>query len=407
MTDQPSTYPTPAPVATSSLPVTGGLSARAERAMSGMRFRPFLTVLGLVMVLAGIYYAFVATPLYVSETKFAIRSQSASGGGGSSGGTGGGGGLGGLGGVSAQLSEITSVYEYIRSNDMLKILDARHDLRSKYSQPRLDPFRRMEPDASTEKFLAFYRKMIVVQLDREADIVTVRVRGFDRETAHAVARSILGLTEGFVDGQSTRLRREALASAQQELELAASQVQQSRAAVASFRSVSDDVNPEATGSQAVGEVSSLEAQASAIQAELNALRTYSQPGTPMIRQSEARLATINRQIAAARADQGGSGGQTAGSTGGLSQRVTQYEALIAQRTAAEEKLNLAQGSYDGARTAAQQREKYVVPITQANLPQDSTEPRRLADFLMVLLFAAAAYAIITLALAGIRDHQGI
>jgi capsular polysaccharide transport system permease protein len=405
MTDHAPALPNPG-----ALPARASVADRAERAMTALRFRPFLTVLGIVTLLAAVYYGLIATPLYVSETQFAIRSAGGGGASAPGGGAtvnmrslmGGGAGGGGLG-----LSEITSVSEYIHSWEMLNELERRHQLRAAYSTSRLDPFRRLAPDASNEDFLKFYRKMVTVQIYREADLLTVRVRGFDPASAQQVAQSILSLSENFVDGLSTRLRKESLRSAEQDLQTALEEVQRARAAVAGFRAVTDDVDPTATGGQTVSDVSSLETQAAQIRAEINALRTYSQPSSPQVRQAQARLATINAQIAALRASQGGDAVASPGGTGNLSQRVTRYEALLAQRTFAEQRLTTAQTAFDEARVAVRDQQKYVVPIVRANLPQESVEPNRLGDFLMVLLFAGAAYAIVTLAIAGIRDHQGV
>ena len=65
------------------------------------------------------------------------------------------------------------------------------------------------------------------------------------------------------------------------------------------------------------------------------------------------------------------------------------------------------GSYDSARTAAAQRERFVVRVVNPNYPDRPTLPRRFLSFLETLAAAAAAYAIIALAIAGVRDHQGI
>jgi capsular polysaccharide transport system permease protein len=375
-------------------------SERAGGLGRALGLRPFLTVFTLIAIVAGVYYAFIAAPLFVSETRFAIRDKdrpSASSAGASA--------LAGLTGRAGGLSEITAVSDYIRSPDMLRILEQRHGLRAHYAADRPDMFRRLSPDASDEDFLKFYRKMVIVRLNREADIIGVEVRAFDPPTAQAMARTILEQSEVFIDGLSSRLRQETVRSAEEELRLAEQQVQQARGAVASFRSVTDDVNPAATGQSAVGGVAQLEAQAGAVRAELNALGTYARPNAPQVVQAQARLATLNAQIAALQARQGGSGG--AGGGGNLSQRVTQYEALIAQRDFAEKKLGSVQTAYDQARTSAEQREKYVVRIVQPNMPQEATEPNRLTDWLIVLIFAGTAYAIITLIVAGIRDHQGV
>ena len=88
-------------------------------------------------------------------------------------------------------------------------------------------------------------------------------------------------------------------------------------------------------------------------------------------------------------------------------QVTAYETLLVQRETAEAILVSATTAFDAARAVAQQREKYVVRVVNPSRPDRAAEPRRFLDFLMVMLFAVAGYAIVSLAIAGIRDHRGV
>ena len=49
----------------------------------------------------------------------------------------------------------------------------------------------------------------------------------------------------------------------------------------------------------------------------------------------------------------------------------------------------------------------MVPAVQPNLPDVATEPHRLSSFLEAMLVLVAVYGIVALAIAGVRDHQGL
>ena len=49
----------------------------------------------------------------------------------------------------------------------------------------------------------------------------------------------------------------------------------------------------------------------------------------------------------------------------------------------------------------------MVPAVAPNLPDEPTEPHRLTSFLEAMLVLIAVYGIVALAIAGVRDHQGI
>src|SRR5690606_9743502 len=139
-------------------------------------------------------------------------------------------------------------------------------------------------------------------------------------------------------------------------------------------------------------------QAAAAQAELASALTFNRPDSPVVRQLRARLAAIRAQQARLRTEQGAGGG---------ARQVTNYESLLAQREIAQSKLAAATTSFETARASAQQREKYVVRVVNPSQPDRPTAPKRFLDFLTVLIFAVAGYAIVSLAIAGIRDHRGV
>ncbi len=74
---------------------------------------------------------------------------------------------------------------------------------------------------------------------------------------------------------------------------------------------------------------------------------------------------------------------------------------------AEKALVAALSSYDQARATASQRERFLVRIIPPHVPDRPTLPNRMLSFIEALLVAAAAYGIIALIVAGVRDHQGI
>ncbi len=362
----------------------GGGRQRFDAARS-----PFVVVMGVVAVVAAIYYAFIAAPMYVSEARFSIRSQQAAAPTTL---------LAGLSGKSTGLADITAVQDHLLSHEMLSALESRFHLRQSYSTFRPDLFHWLPPGSSEEALLRFYRRMIIVKLDREAEIVEINVRSFDHESAPAIAAAILEQTEAFVDGMTQRSRAETMRSAQTELDRARLQAVAARLAVSNFRGASSSVDPKIAGAQMQGSQAALENQAAAAQAELASALTFNRADSPVVRQLRARLASLQAQAGRLRADQGAGGG---------GRQVTDYETLVIQRESAEQKLVAANTAFDTARATAQQREKYVVRVVNPSQPDRPTAPKRLLDFLTVMVFALAGYAIISLAVAGIRDHRGV
>ena len=358
-----------------------------ERAQTLAAKRPFVSYMLIVVLLSGLYYGAISARLFVSESRFAIRSKEVAA------------PTGLLAGLMGPPSGLTDITDYIRSPDMLKILEQRHQLRALYAQPRLDLLQWLPAGASEEDFLAFYRRHVIVKLDREANTVIVQVRSFNPESSHRVAESVIELSGDFVDGMSQAMRSETLKSARAELEQANRVADTARRKVAGFRAAGSDLDPTQSGAAVVGGVAAMEASAAQTRAELASLMTYSQPNAPVVRQLQARLSAINSQIASLRAQQSNSAP--------LSKQVTDFETVQLERANAERTLALAQTAFDQARATAEQREKYVVNIVNPNRPQAPTYPNRVLEFITVLIFAMAGYALVSLSIAAVRDHRGV
>ena len=163
------------------------------------------------------------------------------------------------------------------------------------------------------------------------------------------------------------------------------------------------VDPAQAAGATSASITGLEAQVMAAQAEGAAISTYSTPSAPLMRQNAAKIAALRGQIEAEKRRLA----STSQPTTNLAQRVYEYEGLAVDKDYAEKRLQVALESYDQARAVAAQRERFVVRVTNPNYPDEPVLPKRFLSFIETIIVAVAGYAIIALAIAGVRDHQGI
>ena len=357
--------------------------------------RPFLAFIFVAAAVIGIYCFFIAAPIYVSDTSFSIRGRE-------QGAAASVGILSSLGSGENTSKESAELSSYILSEEMLNKLDARFHLRQMYSKPRLDLMNSIPASASREAFRRFYKKMVSVRVDRDTNIVTVEVRSFDGKSAHDVAEAILPLAADYVDGLSATVRNDTVRSSQQELQKAKDAVRDSRLAMTRYRTETGMLDPTVSAGAASGTISGLESQVLQTRAELASLLTFNTANSPQVTQLRARLTALEGQIAetqrkvidTTRSDN-------------LAQRLYVYEGLVVNNEYAEKQLVGALGAYDSALAVAGQRERFLVRIISPNVPDRPSQPKRLLMFFEALLVVVAAYGIVALAIAGIRDHQGI
>lgn len=355
--------------------------------------RPFLAFTAVVGFVLFIYFFLIAAPIYVSEADFTIRgreqtSQTSI--------------ISSITGVTTPaLTETAEVESYIESQQMLNRLNKRFDLRRLYSRPRLDLLNWMPRNASDEDFLDFYNRMVKVKIDHETYLVTIEARAFDDKSAHDINQAILDYTAEYVDHLSRNIRNDTLKAANQELAQAETSVKASRLAMTQYRTSTGLLDPVSMASAQTGQITMLQQQIMQARATMASMATYSTPNAPAMQQNQALINSLQAQINALQTK------LTANKSGAMAQRLYEYEGLAATNDYAEKRLAAALQAYDGARVLADQRERFLVRVTEPNLPDEPALPNRWLDFFEAMIIAIAAYGILALSIAGIRDHQGI
>lgn len=355
--------------------------------------RPFLAFTAVVGLVLFIYFFLIAASLYVSEADFTIRgreqtSQTSI--------------ISSITGVvTPALTETAEVESYIESQQMLDKLNKKFDLRRLYSRPRLDLLNWMPRNASDEDFLDFYNRMVKVKIDHETYLVTIEVHSFDDKSAHDIAQTILDYTAEYVDHLSRNVRNDTLKAANQELAQAETSVKASRLAMTQYRTSTGLLDPVAMASAQTGQITMLQQQIMQARATMASMATYSTPNAPLMQQNQALITSLQAQINALQTK------LTANKSGAMAQRLYEYEGLAATNDYAEKRLAAALQAYDGARVLADQRERFLVRVTEPNMPDEPALPNRWLDLFEAMIIAIAAYGILALSIAGIRDHQGI
>ena len=375
----------------------------SERMRSMSTSRPFVLFVVAAAVVLGIYYFFLAAPLYISEASFSIRGREEPSAGSSIlaslGGMAGGGGGASAGPTSTDTAELQT---YIQSYAMAEKLDQEFHLRSIYSQPRADFLNWLPKSASRDRYLNFYRRMVKISLDRDTNLVNVRVKAFDPKTAQILASAILRYSADYLNELSATIRRDTLRTSELELQDAENKVRQARLTMTNYRAMTGTLDPAATAITMSTGISAMQQEVLESKVELAGLLSFNTANSPAVAQTQAKIRGLEAQIAAQQARIANTKASDS-----IAERLKVFEGLTIASEYADRQMVAALSSYDSARVLANQRERFVVPAVAPNLPDEPTEPHRLAAFLEAMLVLTAVYGIVALAIAGVRDHQGI
>ena len=353
---------------------------------------PFVVVVVIPTLIAAIYYLLIASPLYVSEARFVVRSAGVA--------------PSALGvalqgvGLSAAPSDAFAVHEYVTSSESIADLQKRFDLAAMLG-PRGADFATRYPRPgerrTSEGLQKALKRFVVIGYDSTTGISTLRIEAFRATDAQRLGVALLDGGEALVNRLNVRSVNDAVADARLARDQAQVALTEAQRQITAFRNSEQFIDP----TKSAAESSELIGRLMITIAELEAERSQVAAGAPQSPQLpgiDNRLAAYNRQLAAERA-------KIAGNASSLAPRVGAYEELSLKRELAGEQLSQTTAALLSAEQSARRQQLYLERIVSPTLPEEPLEPHRWRAILIVLASALLAYGIGWLVYAGVREHR--
>lgn len=354
----------------------------------------FIATVVVPTTFAIIYFGFIASDVYVSESHFLIRSsehQSASP-------------FGMLlksTGFTSSQDDAYTVQDFLLSRDALQQLNEKLDVKKLFEDKSIDLFSRfpgLDWDDSFEAFFLYYRKKIELYFDPLSSIATLRVRGFSAEDSFKINQELLSMGEKLVNELNRRSREDTISFAASEVALAENRAKEAALALSSYRNLEEVIDPESQSALHLQYAAKLQSELLTAQAQLAQIQTFAK-NNPQIPSLELHIQNIQKEI-------NRSSGVVTGGEKSLASKAATYQRLALDSEFAHKQLVQAQAFLEQARTEAQRKQLYLEPIVQPSRPDQALEPRSIREVCSVLILGLITYATLTMLFAGIREHLG-
>jgi capsular polysaccharide transport system permease protein len=378
-----------------------------------LRRRPWLLLSILACValptfVAALFYVFVAADRYVSEARFAVRSNEAPAAD----------ALGMITGLpsSAIVSDSYIVADYVISRDMVAELERRLPLRTIYADERADFFSRLDPEVTLEELVEYWQSRVDVYYDSTKNTIAVEVQAFSPDAAERIAREIVDIVRLLVNDLSAQARRDAVQFAAAEVMRAELRVRGARSDLLVFRVKNNELDPTESASATLTIAAELEGERSRLASQLASLSGYLAEDAPSIQMLKSRIAAldgeigrIQGQISQAETKPGGPGPDAAGEgeiapEGAIASIVGEYQELVLNQEFAETAYTAALGSLERARAEATRNQSYLAIYAHPDKAQQPTYPVRWLGILIVLVVSATLWAIGVFGFLTVKDH---
>jgi len=343
--------------------------------------------------LALIYYGLLASDVYISESRFIVRSPDKPA-------------VGGLGflvkssGLSTSGDEIYATKDYLTSRDALRAINHGNAFEKAFDTPNVSLFDRFNGFGANNTFeglFKYYSGKIKVEYDSSSSITTLTVRAYDPKSAQRFNEQLLEMAEQTVNRMSERGRMDLINVAQNEVNVAKAQAQSSATALAQYRNQQGLLDPEKQAAVQMQMISKLQDQLIATRTQLLELRTLAS-ASPQIPVLETRAKGLAREIDTQM-------GAVAGNKGSLAASAVRYQRLAIENQFTEKQLSSALASLEEARSEARRKRAYLERVVEPNLPDYWLEPRRVRGVFSVFLVGLIVWGVLSLLLAGLMEHR--
>ncbi len=391
------TRPTPIAPTPNVLPNPKELAKKA-RMVRRKRARNLFIRLALAVllptILAIVYFAFIASDQYESNTKFTIQtSQNKTSIGLET-------IIGGIVG-SASSRDSWTVHEYILSREMLTRLNTDHQIIRHYQNPSNDFWSRLASDATFEEAYEYYLNQVTMEFDTTSGILTLQLRAYDPATAQKYTKLIMEYTEDMVNRMAERIQTDQVKFAEDAVKTAENRLRKATESVLSLQRQNSEFSPDRSAASLLSIKGQLESELAKAQAELNSVRAVMQPTAPQVIALTQKIQSLTRQIEKEQRKLVGT------ENDGLSSSIVQFETALAEKEFAQAEFESAMKSLEMAKLEASRKSMYLAIISSPSLPDEATWPNGVLGTLTVFLIALALYGILSLLVAAVREHARI
>ncbi len=351
----------------------------------------FLWMVVIPVLIAGIYYTFIASERYVSESKLIVKQTGESNTGSFS--------LALFGAGNLAREDALFLKEYIHSFDMLDFLDKKFKLRQAYQDKGIDFISRLPSEASREDFLEYYRKHAEVNFDEISSVITLRVQAFKPEFAQQLNQAIVEQSERFINAISHKIAGEQMLFVEQELARTKDRLKGAQNRMLGFQNVHHVLDPVEQAKAMAGFITQMETGIAAQEAELKNLLTYLNEDSYQVIALKNKIESLRQQIAKEKERLSGSDSNR------LNKISAEFQELRFDTEFITDIYKATLSAMETTRVEASKKLKNLVVLASSTMPEEAEYPKRayiLATMFVVLMLV---YGIARLTVATIKEHR--
>jgi capsular polysaccharide transport system permease protein len=349
----------------------------------------------LPIAMSGIYFFGIARNRYVVRSDFVVRkaddttSASTSG-------------IAALlgGGNQSSLEDARFLELYLQSPQVLQDLLTTFDFNAAYAKSGLDPFAGIEPGASRERRLLFFKNQVAVQLQEISGIITLKTIGLDPKTSLRLNEFLLQKADKFVNRLNQDINRQQLEFAAKEVDKSERRLRNASDKLTAFQDKNEVLDPAGEASSSTAAIAALEQELGKLKVQEAAKRRqFKDPKDPEIQLIADQVDELEKQINSERLRLVSPSGKD------LSRITAEAERLKGELAFATELYRASLTAAETTRVDSLRKQKFMAILSSPQLPEDAAIDWRFRGFFTVSMIILVGYALVKFVLGMAESHR--
>jgi capsular polysaccharide transport system permease protein len=280
-------------------------------------------------------------------------------------------------------------------------LDKAYNLKSIYGNHQIDIFNRfgglLYPFTHNVELHRYYQSKVSDSIDSTSNISKLTIRAYSAADAQKINAFLLQKSQNLINQLNTDARQKAVLYAQNQVSIAKQNLRNATISLAQYRNAQKIYSPPDQSALQLSMVAKLQDQLLASKSQLELIRSRA-PNNPQISSLESNVHLLENQI-------NEQTGKVSGSSQSMASKDVKYTGLQVDQVIAQKLLEAAVATFEQAKITSQKQEFYLETISQPNLPDASQEPKRFQNILATLLVSLIVWGVLTIVIAGVREHH--
>jgi capsular polysaccharide transport system permease protein len=289
--------------------------------------------------------------------------------------------------------------EFIESKDMLVFLDQRLRIKEHVTDPSIDFYSRLDPDATLEEFHEYYLWLVSVNYDTTSKLIRFGVQGFDEEFAHSLLKLIVERSQQFIDRINEQITREQLRFFDREIADSEARLKLAKEALIAFQRENRLMTTEGESATVMATIQTLEQGLAQKKSDLSARLQVLDKSAPQLQTLQLEITALESQIASAKERLAGA------SDTSISELDAQFREIQLNLEFVTNIYKSNLNALEQARLEAARRLKFLIVVSQPTVPERAEYPRRAYLMVTVGVVLMILFFVVSLTMAIIREHS--